>query len=45
MQKPAARNFYKRYQPSMEVVLGALFIGALFILFGARLLAREWAGW
>jgi threonine/homoserine/homoserine lactone efflux protein len=40
MQKPAARTFYHRYQPRMEVAFGAL-----FILFGARLLAREWAGW
>ena len=40
MQKPAARMFYHRYQPRMEVVFGAL-----FILFGARLLAREVAGW
>jgi threonine/homoserine/homoserine lactone efflux protein len=41
MQKPTARNFYRRYQPSMEVAFGAL-----FMLFGMRLLAREWAaGW
>jgi len=40
MQKPAARSFYNRYQPSMEMGFGAL-----FILFGARLLAHEWAGW
>jgi threonine efflux protein len=40
MQKPAARTFYHRYQPRMEVAFGTL-----FILFGARLLAREWAGW
>jgi len=40
MQKPAARTFYSRYQPSMEMGFGAL-----FILFGARLVAHEWAGW
>src|SRR5262245_40107452 len=40
LKKPAARKFYHRYQPSMEVAFGAL-----FILFGARLVAREWAGW
>ena len=40
MQKPAARTFYSRYQPSMEMGFGAL-----FILFGVRLVAHEWAGW
>jgi threonine/homoserine/homoserine lactone efflux protein len=40
MQKPAARRFYGRYRPSMEVGFGAV-----FVLFGARLLARELAGW
>jgi threonine efflux protein len=40
MQKPAARSFYSRYRPSMEVGFGAV-----FVLFGARLLARELAGW
>jgi len=40
MQKPAARSFYSRYRPSMEVGFGAV-----FVLLGARLLARELAGW
>ena len=40
MQKPAARSFYNRYRPSMEVGFGAV-----FVLLGARLLARELAGW
>ena len=40
LQKPAARRFYGRYRPSMEVGFGAV-----FVLFGARLLARELAGW
>jgi len=40
MQKPALRSFYVRYRPSMEVGFGAV-----FVLFGARLLARELAGW
>jgi threonine efflux protein len=40
MQKPAARSLYSRYRPSMEVGFGAV-----FVLFGARLLARELAGW
>jgi threonine/homoserine/homoserine lactone efflux protein len=40
MRKPAVRNVYNRYQPGLEVVFGAL-----FMLFGARLVAREWAGW
>jgi len=40
MQKPAARGFYGRYRPGMEVGFGAI-----FVLFGARLLVRELAGW
>jgi len=40
MQKPAARSFYNRYRPSMEAGFGAV-----FVLLGARLLARELAGW
>jgi threonine/homoserine/homoserine lactone efflux protein len=40
MQKPAARRFYGRYQASMQVGFGVL-----FVVFGARLLARELAGW
>lgn len=40
MQKPAARSLYSRYRPSMEVGFGAV-----FVLFGARLLARELTGW
>jgi threonine/homoserine/homoserine lactone efflux protein len=40
MQKPAARSFYSRYQASMQVGFGVL-----FVVFGARLLARELAGW
>jgi threonine/homoserine/homoserine lactone efflux protein len=40
MRKPAVRNVYNRHQPSLEVAFGAL-----FMLFGARLVAREWAGW
>jgi threonine/homoserine/homoserine lactone efflux protein len=40
MQKPAARSFYSRYRPSMEMGFGAV-----FVLLGARLLARELAGW
>jgi threonine/homoserine/homoserine lactone efflux protein len=40
MQKPTARRFYGRYRPGMEVGFGAI-----FVLFGARLLVRELAGW
>jgi threonine/homoserine/homoserine lactone efflux protein len=40
MQKPAARDFYGRYRPGMEVGFGVI-----FVLFGARLLVRELAGW
>jgi threonine efflux protein len=40
LQKPAARSFYSRHRPSMEVGFGAV-----FVLLGARLLARELAGW
>ena len=40
MQKPAARRFYARYRPMLEVG-----IGALFVLFGARLVLHELAGW
>jgi threonine efflux protein len=40
MRKPAVSNVYNRYQPGLEVVFGAL-----FMLFGARLVGREWAGW
>ena len=39
MQKPAARRFYARYRPMLEVG-----IGALFVLFG-RGLCRRLAGW
>jgi threonine efflux protein len=40
VQKPAARGFYGRYQPTMEVAFGAL-----FVLFAARLLLGELAAW
>jgi threonine efflux protein len=40
MQKPTARRFYGRYRPMLEVA-----IGALFVLFGARLVLHELAGW
>jgi threonine efflux protein len=40
VQKPAARGFYARYRPAMEVAFGTL-----FVLFAARLLLRELAGW
>jgi len=40
LRKPAVRNVYNRYQPRLEVAFGAL-----FMLFGARLVAHEWAGW
>ena len=40
MQKPIPRGFYGRYRPMMEVGFGAL-----FVLFGTRLVLRELAGW
>jgi threonine efflux protein len=38
MQRPAARNFYTRYRPLMEIGFGTLFLA-----FGARLVLRELA--
>ena len=40
MRMPVPRDFYNRYRPVMEVGFGAL-----FVLFGARLVMRELAGW
>jgi threonine efflux protein len=40
MQKRAPRALYHRYRPLLEVVFGAL-----FVLFGARLLMLELVGW
>ena len=40
MQKRGPRAFYQRYRPLLEVGFGAL-----FVLFGTRLVLRELAGW